>query len=75
MYTLKEAEKIVARNFFLDWDGWNIKVIDPTKDGFCKPNGYYYNGKWSVARTIEPNQEGKYDIPRKYSRNIESTRH
>jgi len=74
MYSLEETEAIVSRNFFLYWDGWTVMAVDPTKDGFYRTNGVFYNGRWSLLRAIEPNEEGQYAIPGKYTQHIKATR-
>lgn len=74
MYTLKETEKLVDRSFFLTWDGWDVKAINPKHDGYARPDGIFYNGKWSTFITIKANKEGLYDLPRKYSSNTGTAR-
>lgn len=75
MFTLAQADKIVDRNFFLRWNGWDIELIDPTKNGYNKPQGVFYNEQWCTMTTIKPNKEGLYAIPAKYSRVIRTAKH
>lgn len=60
--SLKDAERIVAKNFALTWDGWDIVHTRPDKEAYRKQNGVFRKGKWFIKTIYSPDREG-YKLP------------
>jgi hypothetical protein len=63
--SLEQMEKIVSSNKFLEWDGWTVLHLTPSRNGVTSKFGVYRNGKWYIQRRFEPNLDG-WDIPRNF---------
>lgn len=67
--TLRQAERLEAKNKNMFWDGWTLVVVNERKDGYQDKNGIFFNGKWSVQHRIRLNKKGQFNVPRRYLRN------
>lgn len=73
--TLKEAETLVARCPFLQWQGWEVLAFDKRIDGYTKKNGMWKDGVWGVVSKIRLQSNGTYDVPKQYESFLRSTKH
>ena len=62
--SLEQMEKIVAKNYSLSWDGWD--VVQSFKDpvAWKNKNAAYIKGKWYSQRRFELSSKG-WEIPNK----------
>ena len=56
--TLEQAEQIVAKHSFLEWDGWNIIRYTPDPAGFYARDGVWHNERWQRKTCYELNRQG-----------------
>lgn len=64
--TLDQAEKIVNANPNLYWDGWNIEALKQNNNACLLTSGVYRNGQWHQRQVFPLNENGKYDLPKKF---------
>jgi hypothetical protein len=64
---LDTAEKIVDKNYFLHWDGWDILALKKTPSGQYRADGMRVGSAWYTVKRITPNEQG-WDVPNKYVR-------
>lgn len=65
--SLEQMEKIVAKNYTLSWNGWD--VVQSFKDPLAWKNKHaaFIKGKWYSQRTYKLGNKG-WDIPDKLVR-------
>lgn len=65
--SLEQMEKIVKRNKFLKWDGWDVVNAFPSEKGRTSKDGAYINGIWHIQRRYTVDERG-WNIPDKLVR-------
>lgn len=65
--SLEQMEKIVKRNKFLNWDGWEVVNSFPSEKGRTSKDGAYINGIWHIQRRYTADERG-WNIPDKLVR-------
>jgi len=65
--SLETMEKIVSKNKYLSWDGWDVVKSDPNPAAWRYPNGKFIKGKWYVQKRFELTPNG-WELPDKLVR-------
>jgi hypothetical protein len=67
--TLKEAEAWVSQANNAQWEGWNLALYTKDPNAFMRPTGAFWQGQWALKSVVQPNQDGRYVIGKRFTNN------
>lgn len=69
------ADRVVDRaSTDVFWEGWNIVIFDDNQDGYMRRTGMYRKNTWGVRYVISPDDNGMWNVPKRYERFFKRTR-
>lgn len=58
--------KFKTQNQEAYWDGYSLIIWRKTPLGFFDKDGMFRNNHWGIAKSISVNNQGLWEIPKKY---------
>lgn len=76
MYTLNfdnvdaTIEAWQAAGINVEWDGWALMFLTPDRSAERNQYGTYQSGQWGYTSRVEPNSNGSWVVPAKFTKGL-----